>query len=355
MAARAADGGTGGTPSLNACPFSQPLFFLGMPLEVWKTHLGRFRDQGTFEGFMNIYRNNGGGLKGIAGFWRGTSAKMVESASKGCVGSSRGCIDTQARAKVTHILLFPFPFLSFPLVPLSLAVPPPPPHPRPCASHSSVLMFSKEFIKDSCLGVGMSPTTAGFVSGAGGGVCQVSVMGPCTFLVTSMVTGGKQTSLMSQIRSTWQAKVRAAASPSPRVPPAPPVARRPTHPPAVWCRASAAFTPAARPLPFARPPTGPAGRALPTLSARVRLGGGHGMGLRCAAVGLLSRDALTHAPFFPAHILCPVPYSSSPLPVCVHSHQALHQRQSGNGQADRGTGGPCWRDWRNHGLLEPPL
>jgi hypothetical protein len=69
-------------------------------------------------------------------------------------------------------------------------------------------MFSKEFIKDSCLGVGMSPTTAGFVSGAGGGVCQVSVMGPCTFLVTSVVTGGKQASLTSQIRSTWQAKVR---------------------------------------------------------------------------------------------------------------------------------------------------
>jgi hypothetical protein len=54
-----------------------------MPLEVWKTHLGRFRDQSTFEGFMNIYRKNGGGFKGIAGFWRGTSAKMVESASKG--------------------------------------------------------------------------------------------------------------------------------------------------------------------------------------------------------------------------------------------------------------------------------
>ena len=54
-----------------------------MPLEVWKTHLGRFRSEGTLEGLSNIYKNNGGGLKGVAAFWRGTSAKMVESASKG--------------------------------------------------------------------------------------------------------------------------------------------------------------------------------------------------------------------------------------------------------------------------------
>lgn len=54
-----------------------------MPLEVWKTHCGRYRNQGTFEGLMNIYRSNGSGLSGVAAFWRGTSAKMVESASKG--------------------------------------------------------------------------------------------------------------------------------------------------------------------------------------------------------------------------------------------------------------------------------
>ncbi|EDQ88891.1 uncharacterized protein MONBRDRAFT_26061 [Monosiga brevicollis MX1] len=125
---------------------------LGMPLEVWKTHLGRYRNQGTIEGLMAIYRSNGGGFAGARAFWRGTSAKMVESASKG-----------------------------------------------------SVLMFSKEFIKDSALGMGVSPTAAGFLAGAGGGVCQVSVMGPCTFLVTSAVTN-KQISLTEQIRATWQAK-----------------------------------------------------------------------------------------------------------------------------------------------------
>ena len=54
-----------------------------MPLEVWKTHLGRFRNEGTIEGLMNIYRKNGGGFSGVAAFWRGTSAKLVESASKG--------------------------------------------------------------------------------------------------------------------------------------------------------------------------------------------------------------------------------------------------------------------------------
>jgi hypothetical protein len=125
---------------------------LGMPLEVWKTHLGRYRTQKTFEGLSNIYRNNGGGFRGVAAFWRGTSAKMVESASKG-----------------------------------------------------SVLMFSKELIKDSALSMGVSPTAAGFIAGAGGGVCQVSVMGPCTFLVTSVVTN-KDASLTKQISATWKAK-----------------------------------------------------------------------------------------------------------------------------------------------------
>ena len=76
------------------------------------------------------------------------------------------------------------------------------------AGCSSVLMFAKEFIKDSALQSGVSPTAAGFLAGAGGGVCQVSVMGPCTFLVTSVVTN-KNISLTQQIKSTWQAKARA--------------------------------------------------------------------------------------------------------------------------------------------------
>eukprot|EP00041_Stephanoeca_diplocostata_P012354 m.207214 g.207214 ORF g.207214 m.207214 type:complete len:216 (-) comp18922_c1_seq2:1002-1649(-) len=116
---------------------------LGMPFEVWKTHMAANRTQTTVQAFRTIYEK--GGPKA---FWAGTSAKMVESASKG-----------------------------------------------------AVLMLSKELIKDQCLSSGISPTYAGFISGAGGGVCQVSVMGPCTFLVTSMVTGTK--SMGEQIRTTW--------------------------------------------------------------------------------------------------------------------------------------------------------
>eukprot|EP00043_Microstomoeca_roanoka_P005865 m.58584 g.58584 ORF g.58584 m.58584 type:complete len:294 (-) comp13158_c0_seq1:780-1661(-) len=126
---------------------------LGMPLEVWKTHLGRHRDQTTLQGLRAIYAGHGGGFKGVQAFWRGTTAKMVESATKG-----------------------------------------------------SVLMFSKEMIKDAMLVAGASPALAGFMAGAGGGVCQVSVMGPCTYLVTCMVNGDKTRSVSEQIRTTWKQK-----------------------------------------------------------------------------------------------------------------------------------------------------
>lgn len=46
-----------------------------------------------------------------------------------------------------------------------------------------------------------------FVAGAGGGVCQVVVMGPCTFLVTAAVTGGKQhVGVFSKANEVWQSK-----------------------------------------------------------------------------------------------------------------------------------------------------
>ena len=54
---------------------------LGMPFEVWKTRMGRFRNESTVQAFVNVYKNGGG----IGAFWRGTSAKMVESASKGAI------------------------------------------------------------------------------------------------------------------------------------------------------------------------------------------------------------------------------------------------------------------------------
>lgn len=119
---------------------------LGMPFEVWKTRMGRYRNEGTIESFANVYRT-GGGLKA---FWKGTGAKMVESATKG-----------------------------------------------------GILMYSKENINAALLASGASPTLSGLAAGAGGGVCQVAVMGPCTYLVTGAVTGDQSISTMQRIRQTY--------------------------------------------------------------------------------------------------------------------------------------------------------
>ena len=53
---------------------------LGMPLEVWKTYLGRNRGVSTLGAVREIYAAGG-----MPAFWAGTSAKMFESASKGLV------------------------------------------------------------------------------------------------------------------------------------------------------------------------------------------------------------------------------------------------------------------------------
>merc|ERR1712216_334968 len=53
---------------------------LGMPFEVWKTRMGRFRNESTMESFRAVY-NSGG----IGQFWQGTGPKMIESATKGGV------------------------------------------------------------------------------------------------------------------------------------------------------------------------------------------------------------------------------------------------------------------------------
>lgn len=51
-----------------------------------------------------------------------------------------------------------------------------------------------------------TPTNS-FAAGAGGGVCQVVVMGPCTFLVTAAVTGGdKHVSVTQKTAEVWNAK-----------------------------------------------------------------------------------------------------------------------------------------------------
>jgi len=43
--------------------------------------MGRFRHETTVEAFKNVYKHGGG----YSAFWRGTSAKMVESATKGAI------------------------------------------------------------------------------------------------------------------------------------------------------------------------------------------------------------------------------------------------------------------------------
>jgi hypothetical protein len=121
---------------------------LGMPFEVWKTRMGRFRNEGTFEAAANVYKTGG-----VSAFWKGTSAKMVESASKG-----------------------------------------------------AVLLYAKEAILVSAKNSGCSNTVAGLLGGAGGGICQTVVMGPCTFLVTAVVTGGKDVSIMGMMSKTWAEK-----------------------------------------------------------------------------------------------------------------------------------------------------
>jgi len=126
---------------------------LGMPFEVWKTYMGRNRNEGTLTAFRSIYMKNGGGLSGISAFWKGLGPKMVESATKG-----------------------------------------------------AVLMVSKEWLYTQTMALGVSPLTAGMISGAGGGVCQTAVMGPCTYVITALVTGGDKTKgVMAVISETWKA------------------------------------------------------------------------------------------------------------------------------------------------------
>ncbi|KFG54247.1 MC family transporter [Toxoplasma gondii FOU] len=43
--------------------------------------------------------------------------------------------------------------------------------------------------------LGASDTLSGFAAGAGGGICQTVVMGPCTYIVTALVTQDKSRGL----------------------------------------------------------------------------------------------------------------------------------------------------------------
>ncbi|KAJ9449378.1 hypothetical protein DIPPA_00062 [Diplonema papillatum] len=121
---------------------------LGMPFEVWKTRMGRFRSEKTFEAFGNVYKNGG-----ARAFWAGTGPKMVESATKG-----------------------------------------------------AVLVWSKEILLGVCETAGLDPVSSGLIAGAGAGVAQVSVMGPMTFLVTAKVTGDRNISTSRRVVDTWNNK-----------------------------------------------------------------------------------------------------------------------------------------------------
>jgi len=121
---------------------------LGMPFEVWKTRMGRFRNEGTVEAFFNVYKR-----AGIMGYWQGTGPKMVESFTKG-----------------------------------------------------GVLLFAKEGLIRTIQPMGLGPTMTGVIAGAGAGVAQVSVMGPCTFVVTAVVTGSKDVKVSEVISKTYKEK-----------------------------------------------------------------------------------------------------------------------------------------------------
>lgn len=109
--------------------------------------MGKFREESTFQAFRAVHQR-----AGIAGFWQGTSAKLVESALKG-----------------------------------------------------GILLYAKEGISQTMEASGFSPTITGIAAGAGGGAAQVSVMGPCTFLVTCVVTGDKNMSITKKIKDVWAA------------------------------------------------------------------------------------------------------------------------------------------------------
>lgn len=132
---------------------------LGLPFEVWKTRMGRYRTESTASAFRAVYATGAAASPrspvagGVGAFWQGFAPKMVESASKG-----------------------------------------------------AVLMVAKEALGDAGRGAGLHPLAAGILAGAGGGVCQTVVMGPCTFVVTAAVTGDGSRSAVTIVRDTYRAK-----------------------------------------------------------------------------------------------------------------------------------------------------
>ncbi|KAF8820625.1 putative MC family transporter [Cardiosporidium cionae] len=120
---------------------------LGMPFEVWKTRMGRFRNENTLQSFVNVYKRGG-----VFSYWQGLSPKLVESATKG-----------------------------------------------------AVLLYTKEGILRFMRSFEFNETLSGFAAGAGGGICQTVVMSPCTFLVTAAVTSNdKNVSIIQKSIEVWK-------------------------------------------------------------------------------------------------------------------------------------------------------
>lgn len=124
---------------------------VGMPFEVWKTRMGSYRNESTMQSFGNIYKEGG-----VKRFWVGWQPKLVESFLKGDFSSNKYA------NKRFHLLII----------------------------HSGgILLFAKDGLMRFSKTIGLSDVVAGLVGGFGGGVAQVVVLGPCTYLVTAAVAG----------------------------------------------------------------------------------------------------------------------------------------------------------------------
>ena len=121
---------------------------LGLPFEVWKTHMGTYRKESTMEALKNVYTK-----KGIRGFWAGWEPKMVEAFLKG-----------------------------------------------------GILLFAKDAVMRAMTTAGSGEISAGLVGGFVGGCAQVTVLGPCTFLVTAAVTGDRSISIYKRTVDTFAAR-----------------------------------------------------------------------------------------------------------------------------------------------------
>ena len=69
-----------------------------------------------------------------------------------------------------------------------------------------ILLFAKDAIIRGSKTVGISDVPAGILGGFGGGVSQVIVLGPCTYLVTASVNAEKGTSVLKLAQDTFSSR-----------------------------------------------------------------------------------------------------------------------------------------------------